>query len=170
MHIYTFYSYIDCSNSHTCCTNMCNLQTRQAWFMGKTNGSFIQNTKTVGFGGFNTFNVEIVNHPPTTVFDDSAPVPSCHRPKQRCSTSSRKRSIPTARGSTSFCVQPVPSGTRDSWFAPMGAGNGWVIFFSLRNGKKIIKNNRDDGLKGNWPECECWNGDLMLVWNHNHNH
>ena len=143
-------------NQHTCCTNMCNLQTCQGWFMGKTNGSFIQNTKTIGFG-WKTVNVESFQ------IILPAPVPSCHRPKQRCSTSSRKRSIPTARGSTSFC-EPVRDGPAIGWHQ-FGGRKRLGDFFSLRNGKSKINNNRDDGLKGNWPECESWNGDLMLVWN-----
>ena len=39
---------------------------------------------------------------------------------------------------------------------------------SNNNNNNNNSRNRDAGFKGNWPECECWNGDLMLVWNHNH--
>ena len=161
----TSYSHIDYSNSllvHTCCTNMCNLPTYQGWFMGKTNGSFIQNKQTVGCGWKTPPTLELSNHPPHPVFHDSAPVPSCHRPKQRCSTSSRKRSIPTARGSTSFWCEPRPGPAIGShqWGQETV---GWFFFPEEWEKIKII-NNRDDGLKGNWPECECCNGDLMLVW------
>lgn len=154
-------------NQHTCCTNMCNLQTRQAWFITvKPTDPSSKTQKTVGFGGWKTPSIW-KSSPHNRSNGHSAPVPSCHRPKQRCSTSSRKRSIPTARGSTSWC-EPVPD-VRD-WLAP-NRGQvmvGWWFFF-LRNGKKIINNNRDDGFKGMvtwmwilewWPdvgmECFIW--------------